>query len=203
MRDYSYFAPGQTIVLRQMFRGKIWEVRPALIIKDTPELLVSFLVHGTIWKKPVIKARPAQRLKKPWTLTDAVWSYGGSLRLTIPGERYSVLLLKNADGSFYEWYINLEEPMYRTRFGFDYEDNVLDVVISPDLSVWGWHDADELHEAVTAGLYSAEQADAFYADGKKAVEWIQSRQSPFNQWKDWKPNPSWEIPVLPDGWDVL
>lgn len=201
--NQQYFSPGQTIILRQMFCGKIWEVRPVIIERDTPELRVCYIPPGTVWKTPAENISPAERLKQPWTLTDAQWGYGGMLRLTLPGLKYSVLLLRNADGSLYEWYINLEEPMRRTLLGYDYEDNVLDAVITPDLKSWEWHDTDELEEAVSLGLYTPEQAASFYTEGKKAVEWLRSGKSPFNDWVNWCPDPSWPVPVLPDGWDMV
>lgn len=201
--NQKYFSPGQAIVLRQMFDGKIWEARPAIIERDTPELRICYLPHGIIWKTPTEDISPGARISKTWSLSDAVWSYGDGLRLTIPDVKYSVLLLKNADGSLYEWYINLEEPMRRTPLGYDYEDNVLDAVITPDLSHWEWHDEDELAEAVSAGLYTTEQAAAFYAEGERAVDWLRSGKSPFNEWLNWQPDPSWQVPVLPDGWDMI
>jgi len=199
----QHFSPGQTIVLRQMFCGKIWEAHPAIIERDTPELLVSFYPSGAVRKKPVPKVSPAQRLNNSWLFVDDVWGFGGILRLTIPGEKYSVLLLRNADGSLYEWYINLEEPMRRTPIGFDYNDNVLDAVIAPDFSTWEWHDEDELEEAVAAGLYTPEQAASLYTEGERVVNWLRSGKSPFNIWEKWRPDPAWNVPVLPGGWDVL
>jgi len=203
MKPPFFFKPGQNIVLRQIFDGKIWEARPAIVERDTPKLIVSFVPPGAVWKEENEDIRPAERLKKTWQLKNSVWGFGGILRLTVPGVIYSVLLLRNENGSPHEWYINLEEPLRRTRFGFDYEDYILDAVVTPDLSHWEWQDEDELEEAVATGLYTSEQAAVFYTEGKKAVEWLRSGKSPFNEWVNWRPDPSWKLPILPEGWDMV
>ena len=36
------------------------------------------------------------------------------------------------------------------------------------------------------------------------IEAIERREWPFaSEWRDWRPDPAWPIPRLPDGWDVL
>ncbi|MHB8104833.1 MAG: DUF402 domain-containing protein [Dehalococcoidales bacterium] len=199
----SYFSVGQSILFRQMSGGRIWEARPAIVVRDAPDLGAFFVPPGSIWKEPIKDITPAERIGKSWTLKDSVWVYGGILRLSIPGASYSVLLLRNADGSLYEWYINLEEPLRRTRLGFDYEDYILDIGISSDFSSWKWKDAEELAEAVELGLVSQDKAAALYEEGKKAVNWLISGKSPFNGWEKWRPDPTWAVPVLPVGWDKI
>lgn len=186
-----------------MAHGKIWQARPAIVVRDTPELMVFFVPAGTIWKTPAETIRPAQRIHKTWSFTTKVWGFGGILRLAIPGAFYSVLLLRNADGSLYEWYINLEQPLRHTELGFDYEDDILDIGIKPDLSSWRWKDEDELEEAITLGVVSKGKAAALYAEGERVAKWIQSGKSPFNGWEKWRPDPAWKVPVLPDSWDKV
>ena len=201
MEENRYFQPGETAVLRQLFLGKIWEARPAIVVRDTPELIAFFSPPGSIWKESHEDLRPAQRIHSSWSLVDKKWSFGGILRLTLPGADYSVLLLKNTDGSLYRWYINLEEPLNRTVMGFDYIDLILDVMIEPDLSAWSWKDENELEDAVSAGLISKEQATGLYIKGEAVVAFLKSGKSTFNGWENWYPDPLWTIPVLPDGWD--
>lgn len=195
------FAPGQTVVLRNIFQGRIWEARPSIVVQDTPELRAFFMPTGTIWKHTDEGLRPAERAGREWVLRDRNWSFGGILRLSVPGTAYSVIRLTNADGSLYQWYINLEDPLYATQLGFDYVDSILDVIVEPDLRSWSWRDEDELEEAVSVGLVSPEKATALYAEGKAAVAALQSGKSIFNGWADWRPDPAWPVPVLPEGWD--
>lgn len=203
MSTDNHYLPGQSIVLRQLSWGKLWQVRPVIVVCDTPELRALFLLPGTIGKDAVESITPVQRFHQSWVFKDREWGFGGILRLTIPRSDYSVLLLRNEDGTRFRWYINLEEPMQRTRFGFDYEDNILDIWVKADLSGWSWQDEDELEEAVAARLVTKEKAATLYAEGKAAVTLLQSGKSPFNDWVTWRPDPSWQVPVLPDGWDVI
>jgi hypothetical protein len=57
---------------------------------------------------------------------------------------------------------------------------------------------------VEIGLFSAEQAKEFRAAGERALERIEAWSAPFNEgWEDWRPDPDWPLPEIPDGWDRL
>jgi predicted RNA-binding protein associated with RNAse of E/G family len=206
MSEGQRFKTGQAIVLRQFWQGRIWIARPFIVIQDTPQLMAFYMPTGTVTKsgKSVAKnIKPTEMLRTGWDLHDDIWTGHGRIRLTIPGQKYSVLLFWNNDGSLNRWYINLEDPLVRTRLGFDYTDQVLDVILTPDLTSWRWDDEDELAEAVAAGLLSPEKAKSLYADGRSAIELLQSGKSVFNHWVNWRPDPPWPVPVLPAGWDQL
>ena len=149
------------------------------------------------------RVRPAARPREGWVLHDAVWLDISLLRLSIPGQRYSVLIFRDVGGAQLRWYINLEDPLERTQLGFDFHDNILDVIVTPDLSSWHWEDEDELEEAVVVGLMSKEKSAELHALGEKVVTQLQSRKSIFNGWGEWCPDPTWPAPVLPEGWDVI
>ncbi len=125
------------------------------------------------------------------------------LRLAVPGAPYSILVFRNPDWTLRLWYINLEWPYRRTASGFDTADRLLDALVDPNLSSWRWDDEDELAEAVSIGAISQEEAASLYAEGRAAVAALQSGKSVFNGWQDWRPDPSWPVPVLPDGWDQI
>jgi len=117
---------------------------------------------------------------------------------------YSVEIYRDAaDSSLRGWYINLEEPFRRTALGFDWLDQMLDIVVSPDLSTWHWKDEDEFEAAVRFGVLSPARANTLRNEGEKAIAWLQSGKSPFNGWEKWRPDPSWTVPVLPKGWDTI
>jgi len=114
------------------------------------------------------------------------------LRVTRAGDAYSVFLFE--DG----WYVNLEEPQRRTAVGFDFEDDLLDVWVpfggEPELL-----DEDELDEAVARGYVSTERALAIRAKAERLMA-----EPPWpTGWEDWTPEPGWQVPDLPPGWDVL
>ena len=105
------------------------------------------------------------------------------------------------DHDFRGWYVNLEEPWHRTAIGFDSRDNLLDIVIAPDLSSWQWKDEDELAWAVETGRHRLDEAATFCVEGERVIQRLRRREPPFDQpWPDWRPDPAWSAPVLPPAW---
>ena len=208
MREQPHFQPGQPIVLREKWQDKILSVRPEIVVQDTPDLMAFYMPEGTIWKRArALDGTPAsgkERFRLAWMLTDEKWGGNDRLRLSIPGAHYSVLIFwTSGDWLVLRWYINLEEPLRRTELGFDYNDLLLDIIAVPDLTKWYWRDEDELEEAVSLGIISSARADTLRSEGEKAIAWLQSGKSPFNGWEKWHPDPSWQIPTLPEGWDII
>ena len=201
----GFFDSGQHIVIREIWDRQIWSARPAIVVQDTPELIACYIAPGSPWKMPRSsggeQVRPARRRQEGWVLHDAVWLDIGLLRLSIPGKNYSVLIFWNSNAAQTHWYINLEEPHERSALGFDYRDQILDVILTPDLTSWRWEDEDELEEAISAGLVTEELAAALHARGKVVVAELQSGKSVFNGWEKWAPDSSWTVPVLQEGWD--
>lgn len=139
-----------------------------------------------------------------WQLGDDVWTGQGWLRLVTPGEGHGVLLFWRESGELHMWYVNLERPLQRTSRGFDYMDLLLDMVVAPDRSSWHLKDEDELETALSAGLISPEEAAAVRAEAEKVARVIEADGSPFcDGWERWRPDPSWPIPELVPGWEVV
>jgi predicted RNA-binding protein associated with RNAse of E/G family len=203
----SHFSPGQTILLRELWRGKIWSAKSAVVVQDKPELTVLSMPMDAPCKYPRTsegqRVKAQNRLQADWILNDEQNPYY-SLRVTIPGAGYSVIIFWDMPGMVHRsFYINMEDPMRRTASGFDYLDQWLDAIVKPDLSSWHWKDEDEMAEAIELGLVSKERGTAMYEEGEKTAKWIQSGKSPFNGWEKWRPEPSWQAPELPEGWDKL
>jgi predicted RNA-binding protein associated with RNAse of E/G family len=96
------------------------------------------------------------------------------------------------------WYVNIERPQRRTPLGFDYEDELLDVWIAvgakPELL-----DEDELEEAVRRGFVSGERA----AEIRAIAAYVLERRPWPTGLEDWRPDPGWQMPDLPPGWDLI
>ena len=53
-------------------------------------------------------------------------------------------------------------------------------------------------------MFSEEDAAWFRYWGERAVEHVLLREPPFDRdWSTWRPDPSWETPELPTGWDLV
>ena len=139
-----------------------------------------------------------------WELRPGPWDGTRVLSFAWPGVAHAVLLFWDGDtGEFRGWYVNLQSPLRRTRIGFDYMDDALDIVVAPDRT-WHWKDEEELAELVARGLWTPEQAAAIRAEGERAIERLRAHEEPFDEsWITWRPDPSWPIPELPSDWHVL
>jgi Protein of unknown function (DUF402) len=173
---------------------------PHLVVQDGSGLVALFLPVGTRGKAAAWAGSPIRgQADREWALRDVDWDSYRVLRLLRWDERHSVeLFWHGATGPFAGWYVNIQEPLRRSPVGFDSDDLVLDVWIEPDGS-WEWKDADELDEAVRLGRFTAAEAQAIRAEGERVVA-----QRPWpTGWEDWRPDPGWELPRLPAGWDVI
>ena len=200
-----YWQQGDQIVLREIFRGRIWSGRPYTIVEDTPQRLIIYMGVGVRWMRPVRRNSSAIRGRElHWTLREAVWPIE-ALRIVTPGRHHSVLLLwTEGFREFLKWYVNLEDPLTHSAVGFDYLDQFLDIEIAPDLSAWNWKDEDELEDAVANGLMAPQRADLIRAEGIRVIETLDKKAPPFDeQWHLWRPDPQWGSPGLPAGWDDL
>ena len=200
-----YWQQGDQIVLREIFRGRIWSGRPYTIVEDTPQRLIIYMGVGVRWMRPVRRNSSAIRGRElHWTLREAVWPIE-ALRIVTPGRHHSVLLLwTEGFREFLKWYVNLEDPLTHSAVGFDYLDQFLDIEIAPDLSAWNWKDEDELEDAVANGLMTPQRADLIRAEGIRVIETLDKKAPPFDeQWHLWRPDPQWESPGLTAGWDDL
>jgi len=150
-----------------------------------------------LWFPPGFHYRMGDELFGDWTYRDRV-GRRSQLRVTRPGDPFSVLLFHHSDGGLRGWYVNLERPQRRTARGFDYEDDLLDVWVAvgaaPELL-----DEDELAEAVRLGFVTEARA----AEIKANAERVLARPPWPTGWEDWQPEAGWQLPSLPPGWDDL
>ena len=199
----SRWQPGDPVVIRETWGDRIFEARPATVVHDDPEQTVLFVHPGA--RVAVAVGEDGMQLRlpdRPWRMEIREARAFSILSFAWPGTPYSVLLLRDPEGVFLRWYINLQEPLRRTSIGFDTVDHALDVLIEPDRSSWSWKDEEELGEAVESGLFSPAEALWFRHWGERGVEHVVLREPPFDRdWESWRPDPGWPEPKLSPGWD--
>jgi Protein of unknown function (DUF402) len=199
----SRWKAGDAVTVREVWRGKIWTVRALTTVRDEPGLIALYQPAGAPWKRPYASdGRPIRLPLEAWALRDDELPED-ALRLIVPGEAHSTLLIWRGRWKLICWYINLEEPFRRTTIGFDYMDQTLDIVVEPDKSSWRWKDDEEFEDAQAKGIYSQEQARTIRAEGERALARLLARKPPFDErWEDWRPDPSWVRPQITDGWEL-
>jgi len=145
-------------------------------------------------------------LATPKVLRELTWR-GDMLMLHPAAGAYSVWLRFDAEGSFRDWYVNLEEPVTRwddgTARGLDTTDQDLDVIVAPDRS-WRWKDEDEFAAHLAhPDTYWVEDAASVWAEGKRVIAMAEAGESPFDGVRtDFRPDPTWTAPAtVPPGFD--
>lgn len=198
------WSSGDPVVVRYIRSGQVSWVRPVTVVEDSEELNVLFICARTPTKEPVnVDGSPIprsmsyeDRLGLALRIGDGNWGAHQTLLLTPPGKAHSIWLFWTEAWDFRGWYVNLQEPQVRTPVGFDTCDQVLDIWVEPDLA-WSWKDEDELKDAVRLGRFKPDEAAAVRLEGERVLE-----EWPFpTGWESWRPDPSWPVPQLPDGWD--
>ncbi|MFC5187482.1 DUF402 domain-containing protein [Actinomadura harenae] len=217
MRRYQ---PGDTVVRRDVFRGRVWSAHALRVIEDTEHALVTGscpgadVVAATTWIDWLLTGDTARRDQAvphlaagewelaPWTWRDTVLLMWNPL-----GEWFSVNAFfdPSDDHRLINWYVNFERPAHRAPTGFDTFDLLLDLVIAPDLSTWRWKDEDEYAHGRRVGVIDDDAHRAVDKARDRAVAMIEQREGPFapdSPWRHWHWNPAWPAPALPPMWST-
>ncbi|MFC9228040.1 DUF402 domain-containing protein [Streptomyces decoyicus] len=205
------WAPGDHILWRYRDNAddaRFHICRPMTVVQDTDELLAVWMAPGTPCIKPVLadgtpvhREPLSTRYTKPRRTAHDQWFGTGVLKLARPGDPWSVWLFWERGWQFKNWYVNLEEPRRRWAGGIDSEDHFLDICVYPDRH-WEWRDEDEFAQAQRDGLMTDARAAEVRSAGRAAIAQITAWREPYaDGWEDWRPDPAWEVPGLPDDWD--
>ena len=199
--------PGEAVLLRYVHGGRVSRALPVTVVADTPEHIGLFAAAGSPMKTrcgldgvPIRRDLPyAERFSVPWRLCDGTWAGSSVLMLTPAGAAHSFWAVWDERWRFDVWYVNVQEPLRRTPYGFDTADDVLDVVIEPDLSAWRLKDEHELEEALRVGRFTPAEVEAVRGEARRAVRTLEDRAWPFvHDWSAWRPAPEWLRPALPE-----
>jgi hypothetical protein len=203
--------PGELVVYHEIWHGDVWAARPMIVAQDEDDLVVLWFPKGTGWKRPIPHpAHPprtdrSERLAqclvlREWIFEDAEWEVA-TLVLVRPGDWHAIWVSWLDDGTQWGWYVNLQEPVRRTPIGFATMDLALDVLVGNDRS-WRWKDEDELDTFVVMGVIDVAVAERIREEGLRVARRAERNEPPFSEpWPEWKPDPSWPLPVLSEGWD--
>jgi len=206
-------SPGETIVLQEVWRDRVWAARPMRVVRDEGDFVALWMPRGTRWKAPTTpptrehNGDRGMRLAEcaalgDWVFRDTEWDVS-ILSLMREGDWHALRVSWLPSGEHFGWYVNLQEPFRRTELGFETMDLALDVVIEPDRT-WRWKDEDELDVFVERGLFDRAIAERIRAEGLDVVSRAERDEPPFCEpWPEWRPDPSWGLPELPEDWDRL
>ncbi|WP_199511966.1 DUF402 domain-containing protein [Nucisporomicrobium flavum] len=208
------FAPGRTVLYRNVDGPRLASVRPCRVISDDERGLLLWLARGSAVVVEVatdgrgIRDMPFEEwIGLSYRVVPATWQ-GPSLLKFIPRDAdHSVWFFRDDEDRFKNWYVNLEERALRWDdghlAGVDVIDQDLDIVVRPDRT-WEWKDEDEFAERLAfPAHYWVHDEAAVRAEGLRVIKLIEAGEFPFDgTWTDFRPDPSWPVPtVVPEGWD--
>jgi hypothetical protein len=182
------------VAWRDVWRGRVWRAQACRLVEESSERIVLWApADGPMFLPVDGRGRRLRIPTEEWSLEPKPASRD-SLGVARPGEHHSIWHFWEGE-RFSHWYVNLEEPLSRSRAGFDTFDHKLDLIVEADGS-WRWKDEDELEEAARLGILDA---SAVRAEGERVLaEW------PFpTGWEGWRPDPAWPVPYLTEGWDTV
>ena len=178
---------------RDVHGGRVWRAQACRIVEETEQTIALWMPRGTATFLPVDK--DGGRIRIPaadWELEEVESWTRDAVCVARRGRAHSIYVFWR-EGTFEHWYVNFEQPLRRSRLGFDTFDEKLDLIVRPD-GAYHWKDEDELEQAAALGLLDAA---AVRAEAARVLE-----EWPFpTGWEDWRPDPSWPVPQLPEGWD--
>ncbi len=199
------WSTGDAVAWRSVKNGVVRTAMPLVLVRDEADLIALYRPVGTVYKRRTgERGGPGGRLMLRWDggHEDATWSRNRVLVLYRPGVAHTLhLFWDDASADFLGWYINLEAPWRRSAIGFDTFEQLLDVVLEPDLSSWKLKDEDELEWAVGRGDFTLNEAAAIRTEASRAIDLVLRSVPPYErEWMSWRPDPAWRVPALPASW---
>lgn len=192
--------PGDPVLLRSTFRGKVRFTIPHHFVGDDAGRLVLYRRPGSQGR--TIRRNADGKYLDRWVrgepTTPFTWARTHMLLLIRPNESHSLELFWDESWSFLGWYVNLQSPLSRSALGYDMTDWALDIWVEPDGS-WVWKDEEDFAEAMQLGVFDEKAAAEIRAEGERVIA---ARPWPTG-WEAWRPPPSWGPLPLPDGWNAM
>ncbi|MDA3649212.1 DUF402 domain-containing protein [Saccharopolyspora indica] len=186
--------------------GSLGTVHPARVVTDDGDQLLCWVLDGTPIRTTTspdgrsYREMPLfERFNGPRVPARSTWRGTSTLRLVYEHRWVSVWWFFEPDGTFRNWYVNLEVPLGRDEYGVRRVDGVLDVEVFPD-GTWSWKDEHELAAAMAAGRFDRWHLKQLRAEGERMIALAEARLFPFDgTYCDAVPDPKWALPSLPDG----
>ncbi|WP_392674592.1 DUF402 domain-containing protein [Streptomyces sp. LN785] len=209
------FEAGETVVRRDVHRGRIWSEQALRVIEDTDTALVTACCPGaeTLWPALYARARsdgdPSLRTEAfealsagEWELASGRWQNTVLVLWKPPAAWFSIDAFYAADTGqqLQYWYVNFEHPTRRTPTGFDTFDLAVDLIIDTDLTTLRWKDEDEYAQVRRLGIVSDAEHRAVELARAEVLAMLEDRSGPFadeDRWSAWRWDAAWPPPRLP------
>jgi hypothetical protein len=204
--------PGDSIVLRGVVGSRVWLAQSVIVVRDTPDETALLLMPGAQYAFPEgyfrrrkgdysLGTRWQETRVGDWAFRLFSWETNRFLMLLEPNQFYATCLIwHDLTNEFRSYYINFQLPYQRVACGFDTLDLDLDLVVGPD-HAWHWKDEAAYQDACREGAILPAWIKEVSQSGDQVLNRIESQGYPFDgSWLRWQPDPVWQPPALPAGW---
>jgi protein associated with RNAse G/E len=212
MTKLNLWNEGDNVLLRGIFDRRPVYVESLRVIKDTPvetALLIwpgakCVAPNGYIQNGHVSWDRWAETLSNTLDMKKYIWHSNRLLILLEPDKFYSTIYIWEAASSrFVCYYINFQLPFHRTTLGFDTLDLDLDIVIETPQK-WKWKDENEYQRGIRAGGIRTDWVKEIERAQNEVFNRMEKHIYPLDaSWLNWRPDPTWTVPYLPENWDEV
>ena len=200
-----YIEPGTTIARRSVDRQKhvVQTAIPSIVVRSDQRSIVLFMSPGTQLKLRTGRyGGPRGRMLLEWDggYADRIWRETNVLMLHRFGDAHSFWLARDdATARLAWWYVNLEEPWRETAIGSTRATTSSTVMRVRMVNGIG-RTRTSSHGRSSKAWSRPPEAELL-AEGERALERFRRHDPPLDRpWLDFRPDPGWTIPVLPDGW---
>lgn len=109
------WSEGEVVVRREVLNdGRVWAEIPVIVVRDTPDLLATYIAEGAPLRFPAGRWPTADGLH-PWH-GKSTWSGHGTLMLQRPDDMHAIWhFWKGDEREFAGWYINPRAVSTRRR----------------------------------------------------------------------------------------
>lgn len=214
MTNPNLWNEGDSIILRGVYDHHPTYVQSVRVVKDTPEETALLVLPGAECAVPsgyIHHAHDSSKwdrwqetMSNSMQLEKFIWHTNRFLILLEPEKFYSTIYIWNAaSDEFVCYYINFQLPYRRTQLGFDTLDLDLDIVIETSHE-WQWKDVEEYEHGIRSGGIQSDWIKNIERAQTEVFTRIENRAYPLNaHWMDWRPDPTWSAPSLPEYWNVM
>jgi hypothetical protein len=184
---------GDVVALRDLWFGAVWRAIAGIVVEDDGERSVFWIPPGTPAAYPVDDAGNEIRIPRPEFARAIRHARRSCVVLCDTRDPWTLWHFRDEDGALDYWYVNFEAYLGRGATVYDSVDHKLDLIVRPGGEP-EWKDEDELEHAAALGLVDVE---AIRHDAARVVA-----EPPWpTGWEDFSPDPAWQVPQLPAGWD--
>src|SRR6186997_1393570 len=114
------YSPLTPIVVRDVWKDRVWDAVPVIVIAHDAEWLVDHQVPGTRLVGRSCRGREKidALASGAWELTSTIATDPGLNFYALDGWSRVGLAWSATDGAFQGWYVNFQLPLQPSRFGF-------------------------------------------------------------------------------------